>query len=80
MNHGKNYLYIYNMGKTEDKSWKKYTENEIRVSGMNPTVKKELENIAENEGYSTLNSFYKVKLRELRDSYPENMRKAPTDY
>lgn len=55
-------------------------ENEVRITGVNEKLKEELGYISKNLGHSTFNSFLKVKLREIRDSYPENMRTKPKDY
>jgi len=45
----------------------------IEISNVSPEVKRDLTNIAKNEGVS-LAQFLKPKLREIRDSYPEKMR------
>jgi|GEM_PF-1551016 len=51
-----------------------YTE--VRTRGVSPRVAMELHNICKNLGVS-VSDFLKPKLREIVDSYPEHMKKAP---
>ena len=46
---------------------------EIRVTGVSSKLNEELQNIAGNIGI-TKNSFLKMKLREISNSYPEKMK------
>lgn len=46
---------------------------EIRITNVNPNNKKELENIVDNIGVD-LAPFLKIKLKELADSYPADMK------
>lgn len=46
---------------------------DIKITNVPPDVAKELKNIADNEGVP-FSSFLKPKLREIRDSYPKDMR------
>lgn len=48
---------------------------EIRIRGVSAILIIELENIAKNKGYSTLNEFMKIELRKIRDNVPERFRK-----
>ena len=50
----------------------------LAVYGVNPTVHSDLKNISKNLGID-LSALIKPKLRELRDSYPEPMRKLRED-
>ncbi len=52
---------------------------EIRIRGMNPKTKEELENIANNFSL-TLNNFLLYRLTEIKDSYPDRMRQKDLDY
>lgn len=47
---------------------------EVRIQGVNPKLDRELHNIADNLGI-TRNSFLKPKLKEIADSYSEEMKK-----
>jgi hypothetical protein len=47
----------------------------LAVYGVNPTVHEDLKTIADNLGID-LSALIKPKLRELRDSYPEALRKS----
>jgi predicted DNA-binding protein len=47
--------------------------DELRLRRISPTLKKDLKNIAKNTGI-TMASFIKSKLREIVDSYPEQMK------
>ncbi len=58
---------------------KKKRNPELRVMGVSPKTKIEINNIAKNFNMTT-SSFLKQKLREIVDSYPERLRQAPTDY
>jgi len=49
-------------------------QNEIRITNVPKDIKEDLENIAANTGIS-LGTLLKPKLREIRDSYSEKMRK-----
>jgi hypothetical protein len=51
---------------------------ELRITGVNPKLKDELNNIAANQGIN-LTSFLKPKLREIADSYPEKMKQKPAE-
>lgn len=51
-------------------------KNEIRITGVAPQIKEDLQNIARNEGIC-LGQLLKPKLREIRDSYPQHMREKP---
>lgn len=53
-------------------------ENEIRVKGVPPVIKQDLKNIAKNTG-TTLSQLLKPHLREIRDSYSEDMRTIHPD-
>lgn len=48
---------------------------EIRIKGVSPDLHKDLIAIAKNESVS-LSDLLKPKLREIRDTYPEYMRKV----
>jgi len=50
---------------------------EIRVRGIAGTLPDELQNIADHLGIGR-NQFLKLKLREIANSYPDNM-KTPMD-
>jgi ribosomal protein S17E len=47
---------------------------EIRITNVKDKVREELEIIAENTGVK-LAPFLKIKLKELADSYPDEMKK-----
>jgi hypothetical protein len=49
-------------------------QNEIRITNVPKDIKEDLENIADNIGISLV-TLLKPKLREIRDSYSEKMRK-----
>ena len=49
------------------------SEHTIVIKNVNPDLKRELENISGNQGIP-LSSFLKPKLREIRDSFPPEMR------
>ena len=51
-------------------------QNEIRITNVPLDVKNDLENIAGNIGV-TLSAMLKPKLREIRDSYSDKMKKKP---
>lgn len=53
-------------------------EPEIRVRGVSETLKQELLNIARNQGIK-LSDFLKPKLREIRDSFPKELRTPPRE-
>lgn len=48
----------------------------ITITHVNPRVKSELENIADNTGIS-LGALLKPKLREIAESYPPHMKQPP---
>lgn len=48
-------------------------QEEIRIPGVSSQLKTELTNIAKNIGVP-LASFLKPKLKEISDSFPENMK------
>lgn len=50
--------------------------SEIRLEGVPSKTKNELKNIAKNLGV-TLNGFLKPKLKEIADSYPEELKSDP---
>lgn len=50
-------------------------KNEVRIYGVSEELKNDLIAIAENTGI-TLTALLKPKLREIRDSYPSNLRKV----
>ena len=50
----------------------------LAVYGVNSSVHEELKNISKNLGID-LSALIKPKLRELRDSYPEALRKFNKD-
>ena len=47
---------------------------EIRISNVNPSTKQDLINIASNLGVD-LSPFLKIKLKDVADSYPIDMKK-----
>jgi len=49
---------------------------EIRITGVSPEVHRDLIAISKNEAVN-LSDLLKPKLREIRDSYPDYMRKLP---
>lgn len=51
-------------------------QNEIRITNVPSDIKNDLENIAGNMGIS-LSAMLKPKLREIRDSYSDKMKKKP---
>jgi hypothetical protein len=55
---------------------KEYVYESTEIYNIQPEVLHDLRNIAKNLG-SDLSSLIKPKLRELRDSYPVNMRQDP---
>ena len=61
---------------SENQSKKKYVYEEIRVRAIDPQVKKELENIAENIGMDFM-PFMRRELKNLRDRFPEHLRRDP---
>ncbi len=46
---------------------------EVRITGVPTNVKKELDNIADNLG-TTVSALLKPKLREIADSYSQNLK------
>jgi hypothetical protein len=56
----------------------KENQNEIRVRGVSGRVAGDLQNIAKNTGI-TLTDFLKFKFREIVESYPPHMKKAPSE-
>jgi hypothetical protein len=53
--------------------------SEVRVRGVSKKTNQDLINIAKRAGVK-LNDFLKMKLTEIRDSYPEEKRTPPTSY
>jgi len=51
---------------------------EIRIANVARDLHEDLENIAKNYGV-TLQHFLKPKLRDIANSYTEDMRKPPKD-
>jgi len=51
---------------------------EIKITNVPPTVKEQLENIADHMGVET-GSFLKTELRHIIDRYPEKMRLPKND-
>lgn len=54
-------------------------KDQMSIRGVNDQLKQDLKNIADNLGDS-VSSLIKPKLRELRDSYPEHLRKPKSKY
>lgn len=52
--------------------------SDIRITGVSEKLNQELKAIAKNHD-TTLSAFLKPKLIELRNSYPEKMRKYDND-
>ncbi len=50
-------------------------KSEIRIRGVSSELKNVLLNIAKNCGYSTLTDFLKPKLRDVANSYAENLKR-----
>lgn len=48
--------------------------SELRITNPNPKLKEELETIAHNIGIQ-LSPFLKMKLKEIADSYPPEMKR-----
>jgi len=48
-------------------------KSELRISDFNTNVKNDLIKISKREGYSNLSSFLKVKIKQIRDSYPKHL-------
>jgi hypothetical protein len=51
------------------------SSDELRLRGVSKEVKEDLINIAKNSGL-TLSALLKPRLRDIRDSYPENLRRG----
>lgn len=56
----------------------KIEDPEIRIKHVTPQMREDLRNIAKNIGV-TLSAMLKSKLRDIRDSYPEHLRKPYKD-
>ncbi len=57
------------------KQLKQHEEGEIRIGNVSKVMIEDLMNIAKNTGFGTLNQFLKVKLTDIRDSYPVDKRR-----
>jgi gas vesicle protein len=51
-------------------------KSEVRVRGVAEQINNDLNNIASNLG-TNLSDLLKPKLREIRDSFPEELRREP---
>lgn len=75
-NWGKTFFMAQQNKNNSDKPKKKYTYVEIRVRAIDPQVKQELENIAENTNIDFM-VFMRREMRLLRDRFPEHLRRDP---
>jgi hypothetical protein len=58
-----------------------FKTGELRLTGVSEKTKQELYFIYRNSNVDiNFNSFWKQKLGELKDSFPERMRKPPIDW
>jgi hypothetical protein len=53
----------------------KEKDNEIRIRGVNPDIKKTLYNIAKNLGFSTFTDYIKPKLREIIKESDDDLKR-----
>ena len=51
-------------------------KEEIRITGVNPDLKIQIENIAAYKGVPA-SAFLRLQLREIVDATPEHMKKPP---